>query len=211
MENQDQIQQPQMFQEKPKQNGSGFLVGLLSTLLLLASIIAGFFAYQTQKLVSELRVMSEELKQAAKTPEPTTSPLATPDPTADWKTYTNTKYGYSFKYSGEFELKNISGESITVPQNTSGVYLVKKSYPDYANRVLEVQYLDIFVPPVGWTSANVVVGGQNAKRYMFVGGDATIKFDIYQVPLTSGGIEIMVNKQMLEDIDQILSTFKFTN
>lgn len=55
---------------------NNFLVVLLSILLFLAVSIAGFFAYQTQKLVKELRVMSDELKQ-------------TTDPIADWKIYTN--------------------------------------------------------------------------------------------------------------------------
>ena len=34
----------------------------------------------------------------------TTNPTSTPDPTANWKTYTNTKYNYSFKYPGDWKL-----------------------------------------------------------------------------------------------------------
>lgn len=45
---------PQNTEEKQNQSGNGFLVSLLSVLLLLACIAAGFFAYQTQTLVKEL-------------------------------------------------------------------------------------------------------------------------------------------------------------
>lgn len=70
---------------------SSFLVTLLSVLLLISSLIAGFFAWKTQQLVSELRVMSNELK-------PTPTATSTPDPTADWKTYTDNKLSISFNY-----------------------------------------------------------------------------------------------------------------
>lgn len=51
---------------KPKQ--SSFLITLLSVLLLLACIIAGFFAYQTQTLVKELVSVKDALQA---TPDPT--------------------------------------------------------------------------------------------------------------------------------------------
>ena len=37
------------------------------------------------------------------TSTPTPSPSTTSDQTANWKTYTNTKYGYSFKYPADYE------------------------------------------------------------------------------------------------------------
>lgn len=91
--------------EQPKQNN--FLVILLSVLLFISVTIAGFFAYQTQKLVAELRIVKDEVRI---TPTATTEPVATEsievDPiadssraeTMDWQTYTNQKYGFSFKY-----------------------------------------------------------------------------------------------------------------
>ena len=48
-----------------------------------------FFAYQTQKLVKELNNLKSDEKIVSEvTPEPTT------DPTANWKTYTNTQYNF---------------------------------------------------------------------------------------------------------------------
>jgi len=66
---------------------STFLITLLSILLIISCLIAGFFAYQTQKLVKELTAMRTS-------PLPTATPI--PDPTADWKTYTNN--ALSFRY-----------------------------------------------------------------------------------------------------------------
>ena len=59
--------------EQPKQ--SNFLTVLLSVLLLLSVSIAGFFAYQTQKLVKELNLV--KVVPTPATEEPTIEPVAT--------------------------------------------------------------------------------------------------------------------------------------
>ncbi|PJE67671.1 hypothetical protein COU95_01115 [Candidatus Shapirobacteria bacterium CG10_big_fil_rev_8_21_14_0_10_40_9] len=67
-------------------------------------------------------------RQVQPGPWPTPTPKAvatpTPDETANWKTYTNTKYGYSIKYPPDFEIKEaeiantplIGGVSILDPK-----------------------------------------------------------------------------------------------
>lgn len=77
---------------------NNFLVTLLSLLLLLAVGTAGFFAYQTQKLVQELRVMSDESKPTTKA---SSTPQPTDDPSVNWKTYTDKGIGYTVKYPTE--------------------------------------------------------------------------------------------------------------
>ena len=71
--------------------GGNFLTSLLSVLLLITCIIAGFFAYQTQNLVNEI----VNLKSTA-----TTAPSPSPSSSlpSDWKTYSDSVYGYSIKY-----------------------------------------------------------------------------------------------------------------
>lgn len=77
--------------EKPVQkNGSGFLVFLLSTLLIISVLIAGFFAYQTQNLVKELTLLKSS-------PSPIPTPTSTSDETENWTKYGGDKYGYYFK------------------------------------------------------------------------------------------------------------------
>ena len=99
---------PQVEAKQPKFNN--FLVILLSVLLFLSVLIAGFFAYQTQRLVAELRMKNEELRNVAvATTEPTIEPVATSDPTADlsraqtkdWKTYISPEIG---DYVSPFQL-----------------------------------------------------------------------------------------------------------
>lgn len=96
-------------EHQPKQ--SSFLIILLSSLLIISVVISGFFAYQTQRLVNELRVMSDESKQ---TVVPTIEPVATEssevDPTADWNVQKSEVLGIEFKTPIKFELQKTSGK-----------------------------------------------------------------------------------------------------
>lgn len=61
--------------QQPVAKNNSFLVSLLSTLLLLAVLIAGFFAYQTQNLVKELNTIKNK-EAIGQTPTPSVSPKA---------------------------------------------------------------------------------------------------------------------------------------
>ena len=105
----------QTVDQKPSTNS--FLVILLSVLLLLSVIIAGFFAYQTQKLVKELTMLkTEPIPTPEVTMEPTTEPVATDssevDPTANWKTYTNEKFVFKYPSTVTVSLKTQGQEEI---------------------------------------------------------------------------------------------------
>jgi len=96
---------------RPKANS--FLIILLSILLLVSCIIAGFFAYQTQKLAKELQEFrNQELATLILTPtfEPGTEPEQIPLEvlTKDWKTYTDSKQRFSIKYPSTWRI--ISGD-----------------------------------------------------------------------------------------------------
>jgi hypothetical protein len=78
------------------QSRYNFLTTLLSVLLLLSSLIAGFFAYQTQKLVKELNTVKINDEPIA-----TQTPIV--DPTLNWRSYTNLELSYSFKLSPVFK------------------------------------------------------------------------------------------------------------
>jgi putative hemolysin len=81
---------PDMEPKINKQKGS--LTTFFAFAVIIVSIIAGFFAYQNQKLVKELRDKTSNTK----TPE--SSPTPNSISTSDWKTYKNEKYGFEFKY-----------------------------------------------------------------------------------------------------------------
>jgi len=55
--------------------------------------------------------------QPSPQPSPTPAAVATPtaDPTANWQTYTNTKYGYSIKYPSELESKDVDPSTVLGP------------------------------------------------------------------------------------------------
>ena len=85
------IPEPVQPLSKPKLNKSGGLTIVLATALILVSFIAGFFAWQNQKLVKSLR---EQVTKNQLTPTASQTPNGD---LADWKTYSNI-LGYELKY-----------------------------------------------------------------------------------------------------------------
>lgn len=85
------------FEEKPKKSSG--LATILSFTTILATLIAGFFYFQNMQLRSELQ---------KNLPSSTPTPISTvvPDETADWKTYTDSKNIYSFKYPDNWQILN---------------------------------------------------------------------------------------------------------
>lgn len=209
MENQTPIVPPvtpQVAVEQPLPAGevgkqSSFLTILLSVLLLLAVSIAGFFAYQTQKLVAELRIKNEEL--TIKVPTPTT----TPDPTADWKTYTNSDFGY--KYPSEWNIgqgqtavvSDIAGVGITNFKKDMPMYneCMKKDKTDVKNDLMVKYYSYDLGTEACSNQANI-----NNKEIWVTKADG----DGYQ-PGIIIEYNTVIYPKSLDIIDQILSTFKF--
>ena len=78
-----------------------FAITFVILLLLGGSAYAGIWYWGNQQVANEVA--------------PTFTPRASalPDSTADWKTYTNTKYGYSFKYPDKLLLSTL-GENINL-------------------------------------------------------------------------------------------------
>ena len=79
-----------------------YLIILLSILLAISVILAGFFAYQTQNLTKEIKKLRNE--------ELITQTL-TPSSTVGWKTYISTDNSFTFKFPDDWQVQpaNIFG------------------------------------------------------------------------------------------------------
>jgi hypothetical protein len=98
----------------PAQNNSKVMLVLVTIIIFLLSA-TGFLYYQNQKL----KITVSNPQQGQITLTPTLLPSTIPDPTANWKTYTNTKYGYSFKYPSEWKTRSFAGSQESVDSASS--------------------------------------------------------------------------------------------
>ena len=219
----------------PARQANNFLVTLLSVLLLLAVTAAGFFAYQTQNLVRQLREL-----ESVSTPTPTTSPepIASPDPTADWETYINTKYNYQIKYPTDwvakstepgppaFDLIATSRGFITYPNTYSGVSDAKayitietdgsqnQAYSNYEEWLKNISTSTFFevenktTTSFAGTQAIMVSGSYNGYGF-----PAKIKTVYFSSPTKDTYFSISSTNEVGNTneniVEQILSTFKF--
>ncbi|MDO8498477.1 MAG: hypothetical protein Q7S44_01705 [bacterium] len=151
---------------------------------------------------------------------PQVSPTPTPkaDETANWKTYTNTKYGYSFKYSPDSNIKEERGrDDIGLPDHaliTNRLGEIRIPYlapPDWRNSGVKEINIDgktgkKFLVDNSYNAQTpyvVIVIIPNAIKYTKT---STLTF-IY-IP-TSKNIEKGITKEESDYFDKFLSTFNF--
>jgi len=203
-----QITVAQVVDQMPKKNN--FLTVLLSILLVVSCLIAGFFAYQTQKLAKEL---SEFKNQNLATPTPFVSIEPIADPTKDWMTYKNTSSIYEIKYPVEWKVVNQSAGSV-------GVVVANSRYIEIGlgegkSGTIGIEELQL-IPPSEEINLNTTkVVGNITLRCNGKFTDDTKTWCWIKVPDQEKYLNIQVFKNNDENmnliLDQILSTFKFTN
>lgn len=94
---------------KPKPKFSLAVIIGTVLLLLIAGSAAGFYAFKPQIL----KLVSKPSPTPTVIPSLTRNPISpTPDPTVNWKIYTNNDYHFSFRYPPEFTLKNVDKQVI---------------------------------------------------------------------------------------------------
>lgn len=228
---------PQIVVEQPKQ--SNFLVILLSVLLLISVLIAGFFAYQTQKLVKELQGIRSEKKTApVATTEPIAEPIATnsatvtSDPTVNWKMYTNEKYTFKYpprlmqdkngKVGGTFlgdpKITVSFADQLTVRDGTDAPFDGFTVYQIYNTE----DSLENFIKKEIIARKNSPRGILEEKFKTILAANKTIYYidaeqniRQYFIPSINNSIILFSTVRQTDsfilDLNQILSTFKFTN
>ncbi|MBI2028101.1 MAG: hypothetical protein HYT07_00695 [Candidatus Levybacteria bacterium] len=149
------------------------------------------------------------------------------DETANWKTYTDDKYSFQFKYPSEWVIASkldnaLEGVAryiaLTDPllsESASLVFSIQiKPNSSYSNELTKTK------ADIGASEEhNIVISGIDGKKYSTVGeatGPGPDKLSSYVLPLNGGSFLITIapeqeNKNYTATIDQILSTFKFVD
>lgn len=196
-------------------NKSSFLITLLSVLLLISVFIAGFFAYQTQNLVKELRKLQN-----------TMIPTATQTPNTESKTYTNKTHNITFKYPpvwslktvGEneptnSEIKLINGEAhisiLLAIDGIGGNGKKVEGQPYVLDKIDLYKFTDLFEKNTTRPDNLIVMGVTDQLDRTL--GVFHYKNKIYSIqmwyPEKIKGTDD--EKSLISDFEQILSTFKF--
>lgn len=160
-------------------------------------------------------------KKQVPTPTETFRPVLTTDPTANWKTYTNTDFRFNFKYPSDFSVENTannSGDLFQVvvketgsSQTSFGIIVTKKYLPGDIK-----YYLDSL--PVGQQE----IAGESWNKYCLPDGygDGPGPEEGSRPPILAFRIEkgemlytldFTRQKELTEIQKQILSTFKFSS
>ncbi|TSC94941.1 MAG: Uncharacterized protein Athens101428_66 [Candidatus Berkelbacteria bacterium Athens1014_28] len=201
-----------------------FITAFVSTI-----IVGGVtFYFMNQKLtadnkdkdakITDLTKQVADLKATSTTSVSTTTP-ATTDATADWKTYTSTKYGYSFKYPNNTAISSVSTEDTTVLNSggTDGHWLIQFS-GEVSSMTLESYKNDQVSGKIFGEATQILINGITAyegvdqgmvNNYAMIVGNGS---GFVKIVFDTGNVDgLAKNKAALTTIQkQILSTFQFT-
>jgi hypothetical protein len=199
----------------------GFVVPLLLGIIALLVIGGGIYIYQNRKAEAPTVVDTGTQQTNAQTP-----PVNTQTDNSNWKTYTNTKYGFEIKYSERVSSNVVNSELINFYYDTSEMKKILGAGLIKDNRILTISVmnnndnLDIET----WTKQTDITGfpTKSIKQIKFNGVDAVEKvsgeYNDNWITVNIGKnlkvYSLLYYKYGVPEMDlilnQILSTFKFT-
>jgi hypothetical protein len=187
--------------EKPKKSYTWLLI--LALFVLAAGL--SFFAWESYRLKSQL----------AQVVQPSIEPSSSVNSTAGWKTYSNEALGFSFSYPEEYQVEervpgfllivkpseNVAQAGISLETRLNSPYQTYASAQEYIKNtfdLLETKKIN------QWE-----VFKAKGKEGMLIG----LEFRLAIAPYKTGAIEmdVLENTDYVNNLDQILSTFKFSN
>lgn len=202
------------------------LVGLTAAIFL----AIGYWAGRQTAMLEEDKTTTPPIIgtiTSTATPKATTTTSAT-DETANWKTYTNEKYGFSFKYPGDWTYKTNAGTETLL---TIGLFPPSKTegYEYFGDITINVENsngltLEDFAKEKNYASATEIEWNSTAESEPInISGVSGIKYPQIagMMPSTISIVKSGNYVYEIQDIkpshqqdgiyDQILSTFEFTN
>lgn len=211
---QNPVSQPVINSDKLKANY--FIIGVT---ILIGFIIYGFGGYYLGKKSSRITQSTSVIQN-----QPSSVPFSSPtiDPTESWKTYTNSKYNYSFKYPSDYQIGScrsctdlatvdyvtIQSPFMTHNSQGYGITTVSVTNPDI-NKILSLQQTKIGNNINAYTETTTSYGYQTKYFYVIMSNNKVIT-------LQYSGIGLQANINIpLEDFkdyqifNQIVSTLKF--
>jgi len=182
-----------------------FLVILAGGLVVILTI--GFFAFKNGQIK-----LNSSTSKSALSPTPTGI-----DETANWKTYTNETYKYSFKYPSDFEIQELPPAglepmfAVVLRDNNNNQIFSIKTDKDYLPGDV-LYYLDtassgvIEINGIKWSEYKLPQGSQDS-------GSKTEPTYALQTENNNilYSISIATQQSLDKTQNQILSTFQFTN
>lgn len=239
-------QQPNPLPIKPHNplNWLKLLIGAVIVLLVIAGVGIGNFLLGSNKNTPVQTACTMEAKlcpdgssvgRSGPKCEFSPCPSPTPDPTANWKTYTNTEFGFSFKYPDNYRVEDIPQSLKTL--HTISVRSIGVEKPDSFsfNDVTKGAEIDV----IPFTSD--LIGGYRIATNQFdqkkiktidIDGRGALMINLKSLPTDRQGVQIyvpiaggylnisfmtgsedttVIQDSHLKEFNEFLPTFKFSD
>ncbi len=232
---------PLPISEKRKLKFPIIIAGIVVFLLGAGAASAVFIIIPKQNVNQERKIEAKAPDQSIVTTIPTTFPFSanftptpTPDPTADWKTYVNNNVGFQIKYPSRYSspvLPSGPGENNLANGNEDDTHII---FGNTSNDSFGIQVFPFSsdlntitkssqataIPPYDWQGKNTTIQKESISVAKIPTQLITAKNkNSNELPFTAvfllgknhGFIFNFSQSYSRTEIDQVLSTFKFTD
>ena len=208
------------------QKASWGIVVVVAIVAIVSGVIVWLFA-KTQVPAQQVVATTQTVTQVKQRPAATTSQTQSASQTsqviipANWKTYSDSKYGYSFKYPDNLVVsKSLTQDSmvlmrgefwnveIDIADNKNGLSLENLTASEVDKEVFNLNN------SLKTIDKGVVIGGKEGKEFMLNNSEMEGLDPHVEAVLLLADNKIMVitaNSEGKQYFDSFLSTFKFTN
>jgi hypothetical protein len=184
--------------------------GFTPILILLTIVVLGVVGYVGYKNFKTSYVSNQAIGVEDQIIPPPTNTSAASASTTTWKTYTNTKYGYSIKYPETWNFNEVNNEvsnfTVFIPSNKIATEFINisvndiKNYSKYKQGAIDQDY-----KPQVFNGVDILKFDKREydKEIIFPPSD---KYHFLKIDFGYGH-----EGSMKVEVDQILSTFKFAD